>query len=92
MRNKRKEVATVVLRTDRPTELTFAELHSWVIWQFPRPKAAGLCGAVRPPIANHSWLPALIKSRDQTVLVYGHLRQEFASPAQAADWLEAQAA
>jgi len=89
MSSKRQEVAKVLIRSDRPTDLTFAELYTWVIWQFPRPKGAGLCGAVRPPIANHSWLPALIKSRDRRVVVYGHLEQEFATPAQAADWLEA---
>ena len=92
MSSKRKEVDTVAIRTDRPTDLTFTELYTWVIWQFPRPKGAGLCGAVRPPIANHTWLPALIKGRDRRVLVYGHLEQEFTTPAQAADWLESQSA
>ena len=90
MSSKRREVAKVVIRTDRPTNLTFTELYTWVIWQFPRPKGNGLCGAVRPPIGNHFWLPALIRSHDRRVLVYGHLEQEFATPAQAADWLEDQ--
>ncbi|UCG23156.1 MAG: hypothetical protein JSW55_13455 [Chloroflexota bacterium] len=90
MSSKRREVASVMIRADRPTDLTFAELYTWVIWQFPRPKGAGLCGAVRPPIANHSWFPALIKSRDGQAVVYGHVKREFATPAQAADWLEAQ--
>jgi hypothetical protein len=90
MSSKRREVATILIRTDRPTDLTFDELYTWVIWQFPQPKAAGLCGAVRPPIANHSWFPALIRSRERQVLVYGHLKHEFATPAQAAEWLESQ--
>lgn len=77
-----------MVRTDRPTEVTLRDLYTWVIWQFPRPKGTGLCGAVRPPIANHTWFPALIRSRDGRVLIYGHIDQDFARPQEAADWLE----
>lgn len=77
----------VILSLDRPTELSFAELYSWVIWQFPRPKSGGLCGAVRPAAAEHGWYPALIKLKEQRVLVHGHLGQQFPTPAAAADWL-----
>ncbi len=89
-RNKQKKriVADIPIKTDRPTELTFADLYTWVIWQYPRRKGTGLCGAVRPPLANHSWFPALIKHHDQRVEVHGHMEREFSTPYDAAVWLE----
>jgi hypothetical protein len=80
----------VAIRTDRPTELTFGDLYTWVIWQYPRPRGSAMCGAVRPPIAKHTWYPALLSSRDNRILLFGHLSQEFGKPSEAADWLEAQ--
>jgi hypothetical protein len=77
-----------VLKKDRPTDLTFNDLFTWIIWQFPRPKGAGMCGAVRPPIAKHTWYPALIKQQEKRVLVHGHLDQEFPSAKAAAEWLD----
>ncbi len=88
MSNGQRNVDSIMIRTDRPTELTLSDLYTWVIWQFPRPKGDGFCGAVKPPIANHSWFPALIRSRASRVLVYGHIDKEFTHPQDAADWLE----
>lgn len=79
-------VADIVFRTNRPTRLTFAELYTWVIWQFPRQKGTGLCGAVRPPIAEHGWFPALIQSKEKRVQVYAHLDETFSTPEAAADY------
>ena len=90
MTKKRRKVAALELRLDGPTELSLAELYAWVVWQFPRPKRSGLCGAVRPPIANHPWIPALISRRDDRVSVYGHLDESFSTPTDAATWLENQ--
>jgi hypothetical protein len=87
MSKEKRTVASIVLRNDRPTELSFKELYTWVIWQYPRQKGSGLCGAVRPPIANHCWYPALIKNAERRIRVHGHLDQEFATPEQAAEWL-----
>lgn len=84
----KRRIATLTLQNDRPTECGFKDLYTWVIWQFPKPKGTGLCGAVRPPIANHGWFPAQIKLRDRKVIVHGHLSREFDSPHAAADWLE----
>jgi hypothetical protein len=81
-------VAETPLRTDRPTELTFANLYTWIIWQYPRRKGVGLCGAVRPPLAKHPWFPALIKPQDKRIVVHGHLEQEFSTPNAATEWLE----
>jgi hypothetical protein len=90
MSGRRRQVDTLELRLDGPTELSLDDLFRWTVWQFPRLRHARLCGAVRPPIANHSWFPALIGRRDQRVSVYGHLDQEFATPGDAASWLENQ--
>ena len=90
MSAKRRKIESLEVRLDGPTDLSLAELYTWVVWQFPRPRRAGLCGAVRPPIPNHTWFPALISRRDEHVTVYGHLDQEFDTPADAAAWLENQ--
>lgn len=88
MAGKKRFVASINLREDRPTDLSFADLHTWVIWQFPRLKGAGMCGAVRPPLPNHTWYPALIKQHEKRVLVHGHVPKEFPTPKAAAEWLE----
>lgn len=82
-----RKVAKVTLRTDGPTEVTFDDLHQWVIWQFPRKKDRGLCGAVHAPIAEQTWYPAVIGYLDRKILIHGHLDQLFSSPDEAADWL-----
>lgn len=86
MSENASRVAGITLFTDKPTPLTFQDLFNWVIWQFPRPKASGLCGAVRPPLADHGWYPALIIVDDEKVQVYGHVKTEFSSPEAAADY------
>jgi hypothetical protein len=87
MSDETKTVAAITLQCDQPTELSFKELRRWVIWQFPIPRGGGLCGAVRPPIANYGWLPAVIRGKKQQVLVHGHLDKTFNTPQAAADWL-----
>ena len=87
MSDEAKRIDRVALQTDRPTELPFEDLYTWVIWQFPVPKAGGLCGAVRPPIAKHGWFPALIKGKKKQVMVHGHLEKPFETPQAAAEWL-----
>jgi hypothetical protein len=78
---------TITLAPDRPTDLSFAELYRWVLWQFPRHKGDGLGGAVHPPAAETGWYPAVIQPDSQRVLVYAHLEQCFDSPEAAAEWL-----
>jgi hypothetical protein len=90
MSGKRLLVESIEFRADGPTELTLDDLYTWVVWQFPRPRQSGLCGAVRPPIANHTWMPAVINRHDKRVFVHGHLNHEFATPAAAAEWLNDQ--
>jgi hypothetical protein len=82
-----KSVDTVTLGDDRPTELTFADLYRWVIWQFPRYKGDRFCGAAHPPAAETGWYPAVILAKQQCVLVHAHLGQTFDSPEAAMAWL-----
>lgn len=86
MTEKHKLVAGIKLRTDRPTQLTFQELFEWVIWQFPRPEQKGFCGAVRPPVENHEWIPAIIQARKKQVHVHGHIGDTFPTPELAAEF------
>jgi hypothetical protein len=84
----KKVIDTIAVASDRPTELTFDQLYTWVIWQFPRRKGPGLCGAVRPPLEAHSWLPAIVQPQKRLALVHAHLDEEFESPESAAEWLD----
>lgn len=87
-----KKVEAIMINLDQPTELTFTDLHTWVIWQYPRQIGKGLCGAVRPPVPEHGWFPAVIRLKEKAVLVHGHLEQKFDSPNEAADWVAASGA
>ena len=80
-------VAEVTLDAKKPTTLTFGELYTWVIWQFPRKKDGGLCGAVHPPTTSEGWFPAIIYNKDACVLVLAHLNESFTTPEAAAEYL-----
>lgn len=85
--NKNQEdytVADIPFSKTGPTCLTYDDLYTWVIWQFPRQKNGGLCGAVRPPIPQHGWIPAVILVDKRCVEVHAHLPQDYPSPEVAA--------
>lgn len=83
------DIAGIKLRSDRPTILSYRQLYQWVIWQFPRPnKRRGFCGAVRPPIADHEWIPAVIQVDKERVHVYAHLDQTFPTPETAVEFFD----
>ena len=86
MSSEVKMIGGIKLYRDRPTALSFDELYTWVIWQFPRRLERGYCGAVRPPVADHSWLPAVIEVEKQHVQVYGHVNEEYTSPEMAIEF------
>lgn len=82
-----RKVADIQINADRPTRLSFTDLHTWVIWQFPHPIGkAQLCGAVKPPIPEHPWFAAIIHHQTSKVQVYGHLTEAFESPEAAAEF------
>ena len=84
---KVKAIDSLHFDTTKPTDLAFAELYTWVIWQFPRKQKSGLCGAVHPPIPGHGWLPAIINPQKQQITIHAHLAETFATPEAAADFL-----
>lgn len=71
-----------------PTAVAAAQLQTWVIWQFPRPRAGGYSGAVHPPAPEHGWYPAIVDSSNGQVLVFAHLRERFPTPEAAAKHLD----
>ena len=68
--NKVKAIDSLQFDSIKPTELSFTELYTWVIWQFPRKQKSGLCGAVHPPIPEFGWLPAIIHPKKQQLTVH----------------------
>jgi len=80
-------ILSIQFYNDRPTDLAAADLFTWVIWQYPEQAGQFLCGAVRPPIAKHRWLPALISPRKNLIRVYGYVDSHFTMPEQALNWL-----
>ncbi len=83
--NHKKQIDQLYFHLDQPTELTFVELHNWVIWQFPHLYGDALCGAVHPPISGYGWLPALVQPLQARVVVYAHQEQKYVTPEAAAD-------
>jgi len=77
-------VHNINLDSNQPTPLTFSQLYDWVIWQFPAQTEDGLSGAVRPPIADATWWPALILPKEKRVQIFGHLNTSFNTPEKAA--------
>lgn len=78
-------ITGVTLAGDQPTRLSFADLETWVIWQFTNKRKGGLCGAVHPSLAAHGWYPALIFPQEKYVLVYGHLGTRHPTPEEASE-------
>lgn len=87
MSDKTTGTGGIQLDPDKPTSLTFNQLHHWVIWQMPRKTGEGLSGAVHPTMPDTGWYPAIIKPKEKRVKVYGHLDTKFESPEEAAEWL-----
>jgi len=87
MSEKNTGTDSIQLDPEKPTSLTFSQLHHWVIWQMTRKKGEGLSGAVHPSTPNAGWYPAVIKPKEKRVKVYGHLDTKFQSPEEAAEWL-----
>lgn len=88
MAEKQQRIGNIVLQADQPTSLTINQLHSWAIWRFPKDphsKNMGL-GAVCPPTASLTWLPALIDFEENQILIYGHIDDHFSTPEAACDY------
>lgn len=82
MTDNQHRVGTILLNSDEPTSTTISQLHTWVIWQFPKngnPNEIP-CGAVCPPSETLQWLPAKIDFDQDHAVIYGHLPTEYATP------------
>lgn len=77
-------VHDIELNPEQPTSCSFEQLSDWVIWQFPQQAEDGLSGAVRPPIPEANWYPALINPKEKRVQIFGHLDTHFDTPEKAA--------
>lgn len=78
------KIHNISIHLNQPTSLTFNQLYEWVIWQYPQQKNDALSGAVRPPLLESSWYPALIYPKEKRVQVYGHLDTSYKTPEEAA--------
>jgi hypothetical protein len=81
-------VAGIKLRTDKPTNVALHRLFGWVIWQFPLPQKKGYKGAVRPPIGDLAWIPAIIRTDKKLVKIYGNLDKRYATPEKAVQYFQ----
>lgn len=86
---EKKEIAHLKFNDTKPTSLNLKLLQDWVIWQFPKKRDKGYCGAVHPPLANHGWFPAIIRLDKNEIQIHGHVSQTFNSPEMAADYFAA---
>ena len=73
-------IAELSFSTEQPTRFSFAMLHDWVIWQFPRPHEDGMMGAIHPPLPEHPWYPAIIRAKRKEVIVHAHIETTYDSP------------
>ena len=83
-----RTVANVILNQQEPTSLSRATLFQWIVWQYPRARAGGLCGAVKPPVADHGWYPAILHLETAEVQVFAHLDDHYDSPESAVDYFD----
>jgi hypothetical protein len=81
-------IATLPFHTSQPTTYPIAQLFTWVIWQFPQKTTKGYYGAIHSPEPESSWIPAIINTKKERVIIHAHLNQQFESPEQAADYLK----
>jgi hypothetical protein len=86
MNQTERIIGGVTLHTDRPTRLPMRDLFAWVIWQFPRPREDGFCGAVHYPAPGQGWLPAIVCADKGAVHVYGHLTTTYDTPETAVEY------
>lgn len=82
-----KTIGAVKLSGEKPTELTFADLSDWVIWQFPRLRGEWLCGAAHPAEPDFGWIPARIQPDQERVVLFAHLASPLSTPEEAAEWI-----
>ncbi len=91
MTDEQRTIAGVMFEQERPTRVSAETLFQWVIWQYPKKLDKKLIGAVRPPIPQFGWFPALIDPIKKSVMVYAHVAEPLDSPESAAAFFDASA-
>lgn len=81
-------ITAAELHSEEPTELALADVHDWVVWQFPNPRRGGLCAALHPPEAGSGWYPAIVYPEEERVQIHAHAAGPFPSPEEAVAWME----
>ncbi|HZD11683.1 MAG TPA: hypothetical protein VE553_10105 [Candidatus Binatia bacterium] len=87
MSSKTRSFGSLELEVEQPTELSFADLEEWVLWQFPRAHGGWLCGAAHPAEPAFGWIPARIQPHKKRVILYAHRAEPLGTPEEAADWI-----
>ena len=93
---KKLNIDGIPFDTGGPTAVALDRLYTWVVWQFPRPRAAlvgaaafaGQGGAVHPTAAEHGWYPAIVDAAAGRVLIFANVPEPFISPELAARHLD----
>lgn len=81
------QLGSIKMQLEQPTNVTFAELSDWVLWQYPRFRGSWLCGAAHPPEPGYGWIPARIQPQKRRVTLYGDCCQPLKTPEDAAEWV-----
>lgn len=84
MSNNTAAIGAVKVHLDAPTELTFSDLHDWVLWQFPLQRGGWLDAAAHPADPEYGWIPARVQPLKQLVLLYANCPEQYSSPEEAA--------
>ena len=87
MSSKTIRVGSLEIDLEQPTQLTFADLDDWVLWQFPGTRGHWLTGAAHPPIAQYGWIPARLEPVKGHVILYAHCCPPLKTPEEAAEWM-----
>ena len=85
---KKTVVDGITFDLTAPTAVPLDRLHTWVVWQFPRPRTGGYSGAVHPPETGYGWYPAIIDVAGGQVLDHANIKERFSSPEAAARHLD----
>ncbi len=88
MSSKTRAIGSIQVELEQATELSFADLYEWVLWQFPRLKGGWLLGAAHPPQAAYGWIPVRIQPLKQRVQLFAHNVEPLPSPEEAVSWLD----
>lgn len=86
MSRKKFDIAGIKFNVDKPTALQLEDLHTWVIWQYPKPYLGGFLGAVCPPDSEPYWIPSVVNPEKNMVRIFAQDQKNYNSPEEAAEY------